>query len=200
MVFFCNLFISFRLYFPTIKVSPPAGLILHFTAFYAYIYIVCSVDSHNLISDYRKRHHCACRYPSTSRHSADEKEWWRHQMGTNFPRYWPFVREIHLSPVNFPREGQWRGALMFSLICARKYGWVKKREAGDLRRHRAHSDVIVMALQISSMSPWILIIPHQFVVDKITSFEEIREILRHSAGPDIWISLSISYNSQNSRT
>ena len=34
-----------------------------------------------------------------------------------FPRYWPFVREIHRSPVNSPRKGQWRGDLMFSLIC-----------------------------------------------------------------------------------
>ena len=30
-----------------------------------------------------------------------------------FPRYWPFVREIHRSLVNSPQEGQWRGALMF---------------------------------------------------------------------------------------
>ena len=36
----------------------------------------------------------------------------------HFPRYWPFVREIHRSPVNFPHKGQWRGALMFSLIYA----------------------------------------------------------------------------------
>ena len=35
-----------------------------------------------------------------------------------FPRYWPFVRGIHRSPVNSPHKGQWHGALMFSLICA----------------------------------------------------------------------------------
>ena len=62
----------------------------------------------------------------------------------NFPRYWPFVRGIHRSPVNSPHKGQWRRALMFSLICARIYGWVNNREAGDLSRHRAHYDVIVM--------------------------------------------------------
>ena len=33
------------------------------------------------------------------------------------PRYWPFVRGIHRSPVNFPHKSQWRGALTFSLIC-----------------------------------------------------------------------------------
>ena len=61
-----------------------------------------------------------------------------------FPRYWPFVREIHRSPVNFPHKGQWRRALMFALICVWINGWVNNREAGDLRRYRAHYDVIVM--------------------------------------------------------
>ena len=63
----------------------------------------------------------------------------------HFPRYWPFVREIHRSPVNSPPKGQWRGALMFSLICSLKNGWVNIREAGDLRRHHAHYDVILVA-------------------------------------------------------
>ena len=62
----------------------------------------------------------------------------------HFPRYGPFVREIHRSPVNFPHKGQWRGALMFSLICAWINGWVNNGKAGDLRRHRAHYDVTVM--------------------------------------------------------
>ena len=35
-----------------------------------------------------------------------------------FPRYRPFVRGIHRSPVNSPHKGQWRGALMLSLVCA----------------------------------------------------------------------------------
>ena len=61
-----------------------------------------------------------------------------------FPRYWPFVRGIHRSPVNSPHKGQWRGALMLCLICAWINGWVNNRETGDLRRHRAHYDVIVM--------------------------------------------------------
>ena len=34
---------------------------------------------------------------------------------------------------------------MFSLICAWINGWVNNREAGDLRRHRGHYDVNVMA-------------------------------------------------------
>ena len=71
--------------------------------------------------------------------SHDDVIKWKH-----FPRYWPFVRGIHRSPVNSPQKGQWRGALMFSLICARINGWANNREAGDLRRHQAHCDVIVM--------------------------------------------------------
>ena len=64
---------------------------------------------------------------------------WKH-----FPLYWPFVRGIHQSPVNSPHKGQWRGALMFYFICAGINGWVNNGEAGDLRRHRAHFDVIIM--------------------------------------------------------
>ena len=56
------------------------------------------------------------------------------------------MRGIHRSPVNSPHKGQWRGALMFSLICIWINGWLNNREAGDLRRDRAHYDVIVMML------------------------------------------------------
>ena len=63
-----------------------------------------------------------------------------------FPRYWPFVRGIHRSPVNSPDKGQWRGALVLSLICVWINDWVNNREAGDLRRYRAHYDVIVMMI------------------------------------------------------
>ena len=41
---------------------------------------------------------------------------WKH-----FPRYWPFGRGI------YPRKGQWRRALVFSLICAGINGWVNNR-------------------------------------------------------------------------
>ena len=49
-----------------------------------------------------------------------------------------------VTPVNSPHKGQWQGALMLSLICAWINGWVNNREAGDLRRHRAHYDVTVL--------------------------------------------------------
>ena len=64
---------------------------------------------------------------------------WKH-----FPRYWPFARGIHRSPVNSPHKGQWRDIWWFFFICALINGWVNCGETGDLRRHRAHYDVIVM--------------------------------------------------------
>ena len=81
----------------------------------------------------------------------------------HFSRDWPFVRGIHRSPVNSPHKGQWCGALMFSLICAWINGWVNNCEAGDLRRHLAHYDVIVMynngtglVLKIFKQQGWVL--------------------------------------------
>ena len=79
-----------------------------------------------------------CENVTTSWHHDDVIKW------KHFPRYWPFVRGIHRSPVNSTHKGQWRGVLMFSLICACINGWVNNRKAGDLRRNRAHYDVIVM--------------------------------------------------------
>ena len=72
-------------------------------------------------------------------HGHDDVIKWKH-----FPRYLPFLRGIHRSPVNSPHKGQRRGALMFSLICTRINSWVNNREAGDLRRNSTHYDVIIM--------------------------------------------------------
>ena len=83
---------------------------------------------------------------------------WKH-----FPRNWPFVRGIHRSPVNSPHKGQWHAALMLTLICLWLNDWVNNREAGDLRRYRAHYDVIVMTY------PAIVhgYVPIQFVNSKV---------------------------------
>ena len=67
--------------------------------------------------------------------SHDDVIKWKH-----FPRNWPFVRGIQRSPVNSPHKGQWRGALMFSLIYARINDWLNTGEASDLRRRHAHYD------------------------------------------------------------
>ena len=69
--------------------------------------------------------------------------WWRHQMET-FSALLALCAGNSPVPVNSPHRGQWRRALMFSLICARINDLVNNREAGDLRRHRGHYDANVM--------------------------------------------------------
>ena len=73
------------------------------------------------------------------------------------PRYWPFVREIQRSPANSPRKGQWRGALMVSMISAWTNSWANNADAGDLRRHRSHNDVTLLISQrldgVSNQNP-----------------------------------------------
>ena len=89
------------------------------------------------------RYHCdnwpSILKPPDQRSLHDDIIKWKHG-----PRYWPFVRGIHRSPVNSPHKGQWGGSLMFSLICAWTNGWVNARDVDDLRRHRAHYDFTVM--------------------------------------------------------
>ena len=61
------------------------------------------------------------------------------------------------TPVNSPHTDQWRGALVFSFICAWTNGWVNNQDAANLRRHRAHYDVTLMWCPIViqwSGQPW----------------------------------------------
>ena len=53
-----------------------------------------------------------------------------------------------------PRTKWWHGALMFSFICGWINDWVNNRDAGDLRRHRGHYDVIVMGKSRQEMNVW----------------------------------------------
>ena len=71
------------------------------------------------------------------------RTWWRHQMET-FSALLAICAENLPVPVKSQHKGQWRAALMFTLICAPINGWINNREVGDLRRHRARYDVIVM--------------------------------------------------------
>ena len=48
------------------------------------------------------------------------------------------------SPVDSPHNSEWRGALIFSLMCAWTNGWAKDWDAEDLRGHGTHCDVTVM--------------------------------------------------------
>ena len=47
-----------------------------------------------------------------------------------------------------PSQCQWRGASVFSLICAWVKVWVNNRDAGDLRRHHTHYDVTAIHIYI----------------------------------------------------
>ena len=63
---------------------------------------------------------------------------WKH-----FLRYWPFVKEIPWSSVDSSHKGQWRRALMCSLICAWTNRWANNRDVNEFRRHHALYDVTV---------------------------------------------------------
>ena len=65
--------------------------------------------------------------------------------------------------MNSPHKGQWRGALIFSLIWTWINSWVNNPEVGDLRRHRAHCEVSVMHLWPQKLyrafrfgTPWLI--------------------------------------------
>ena len=82
---------------------------------------------------------------------------WKH-----FPRYWSFVRGIHWSPVDSPHKGQWRGTLTFSLITGTNT-WAINGDTGDLRRHRAHHDVILIwEYYTLKLQPKLLCVPRIF--------------------------------------
>ena len=76
-------------------------------------------------------------------HINTKKAWWRHQMEI-------FSALLALCegnpPVDSPSKGQWRGAIVFSLICTWTNDWPNNGDAGDLRRHRAHYDITVMKM------------------------------------------------------
>ena len=69
---------------------------------------------------------------------------WKH-----FPHYWPFMWVIHQPTVNSPHQGQWGGVWWVLFIRAWINGWVNNHQAGYLRRHRAHYDVIVMGTPVT---------------------------------------------------
>ena len=55
-------------------------------------------------------------------------------------------------PVNSPHKGRWHEALMFPLICVWINGWENNHKAGDLKRYRAHYDVINICADIGTRS------------------------------------------------
>ena len=75
-----------------------------------------------------------------------------------FPAWLPLCAGNSPVTGESPAQRAVTGTLMFSLICARIYGWVNNFEAGDLRRHRAHYDVTVMRISnINHAKLWAVI-------------------------------------------
>ena len=70
--------------------------------------------------------------------SHDDVIKWKH-----LPRYWPFVWEF-TGPGEFPAQRPVTRSFDGFFTCAWITDWVNYREAGDLRRYRAHYDVTVM--------------------------------------------------------
>ena len=70
----------------------------------------------------------------------------RHQVET-FSALLTIFRGTHRSPVDSLHKGQWREALLFSLIDAWSKGWANNRYDGDLRCHGAHCDVTIVWVQ-----------------------------------------------------
>ena len=112
--------------------------------------------------------------------------WWRHQMET-FSALLVLCAGNSPVPENSPHKGQWRGALMFSLICTWINDWVNNREAGDLRRHRGHYDVNVMETK-----PFPVQANVKYAIDGLVqvcsiSIVNALEILHFCANPSIYL-------------
>ena len=82
--------------------------------------------------------------------------WWHHQM-EKFSALLALC--VCRSPVNSHHKGQWRGALIFSLICTWTTDWVNDRDAGDLRCHHTHYDVTVMTHKFDPCSTLLTHLP-----------------------------------------
>ena len=93
-----------------------------------------------------------------------------------FPRYWPFVRGTHRWPVNSPRKGQWRKALMFSLICAwtnvlflskHSWGWWFETPLRPLWRHcnETFTKQSTPSLRTSLHLAWFIVLTHCLLGD-----------------------------------
>ena len=120
IVLFCNMPMRSQLHYISVV------QLLSFTLYMFFKY-------HNISSPF------TCWWPSKVSH-LDVIKW------KPFPRYWPFELRIHVSPVNSPHKGRWRGALIFSLAWTN--GLVHKRYAGDLRRNRTDYGVTEICLNV----------------------------------------------------
>ena len=82
---------------------------------------------------------------------------------------------------------------MFSLICVWINGWVNNREAGNLRRHRCHYDIIVMLLCTCRWGNHLLLgirQPKQNIPNHLPrSLEDIMLSVQFISTQNVWLQL-----------
>ena len=121
-------------------------------------------------------------------------KWWRHQMET----YSALL-------VNSPHRGQWRGALMFSLICAlnkrlsnQSWGWWYQTPSCSLWRHcngcaNISQDAITKSKHIC-LCPFTFFLNSCFVLTCSSWFVHIRIQPCHSSGYSYHLLADSYYN------
>ena len=117
---------------------------------------------------------------------------WKH-----FPRYWPFVRVIHRSPVNSPHKASDAELWCFLWSAPWINGWGNDHEARDSRRHPCHYDVTVMnALPIKIGIRW----KYRFTLTSIPTKWSLRAVCcrgvcKHSLRSNVntWIILRLVF-------
>ena len=131
------------MFLPSLYRSLGLAEVTALSCFISFVWLACSY-----YPETNCLHLCACLWFLTLEMLKDLRRiHWEHDdiiKWKHFPHCWPFVWGIHQSQVNSLHQGQWCGALMFSLICASINGWINNHEAGDLRHHRSRHDFTVM--------------------------------------------------------
>ena len=113
-------------------------------------------------------HTCECKLP-----------WWHYQMET-FSMLLAFC--AGKSPVNSLLKCQWQGALMFSMICTWTNSWTNNRDAGDLRCHCAHYDIVMHRCSYRCSATWwhqmLSFLSSGTLVEYISWFIDMTDILK----------------------
>ena len=117
--------------------------------------------------------------------------WLRHHMETfsALLGLWGILR----SPVNSPHKGQWRGALVFCFNSAWTNSCANNRDAGDLRRHRAHHDVTVM-LKGGDTTTEICVFPAQTKLPKNVQILPVLTCIWLKYDCCVWIQISQKFD------
>ena len=104
--------------------------------------------------------------------------WWRHQMERISALLAICAGK---SPVTgeFPAQRPVTRSFNFFLICAWIHGWVNNCEAGGLRRHHAHYDVIVMYRLAWNELIWDLECVH-FQISQLNIWNNRHDLLSHN--------------------